>query len=92
MTMRCKGGSEFAEIWYESPVRCPGCVDYAFLGAWRPVSRLTNKLNKKDQGRSGGGIGIGLLRQPFVADELPPTGEYSHVCSGTSILTPKPLS
>jgi hypothetical protein len=37
---------------------------------------LTQKLKKNQRG-SGGGIGIGLLRQPFVADELPPTGENS---------------
>jgi hypothetical protein len=41
------------------------------------VSCLTNKLNKKDQRRSGGDIGIGLLRGPFVADEYPLTGEHS---------------
>jgi hypothetical protein len=51
---------------------------------------LTNKLNKNDQRRSGGGIGIGLQRQPFIVDELLPTGEHSLVCSGTSILTLKP--
>jgi hypothetical protein len=34
------------------------------VAAWHLslVSRLTNKLHKKDQRRSGGGIGIGLLR------------------------------
>jgi hypothetical protein len=52
------------------------------------VSRLTNKLHKKDQRRSGGDIGIGLLRQPFVADEYPLTGEHSRVNSGIWILAP----
>jgi hypothetical protein len=40
-----------------------------FSSLVRLVLRLKNKLKKKDQRRSGGGIGIGLLRQPFVADE-----------------------
>jgi hypothetical protein len=53
------------------------------------VLHHTNKLNKKDQRRSGGGIGTGLLRQPFVADELPLTGEHSRVYPGIWILTPK---
>ncbi len=54
-----------------------------------PMPRLINKLNKKDQRRPGRGIGIGLLRQPFVVDKLLPTGEHSQVYSGIWIVTPK---
>jgi len=38
---------------------------------------MENKTVPKKQINSGGDIGIGLLRQPFVVDELSPTGEHA---------------
>jgi hypothetical protein len=46
--MRCKGGSEFAEIGYENAVRCPGGEDYALADA-SPRRIEARHFSKKSQ-------------------------------------------